>query len=182
MYVPCDYGGPTVQKVVYLHAQPEPIAHYLRLGTLHRHAPHLRGPMPGAGQRMQPYLRETTRRSNHLAHCCPRGLDDTIKNPKAHYLRQRARQFERISHIPEARRTQDFLHHDLANTARTARQAAKLKVSDVALAEMLERTSERLNRMQPVLEDLYQTVGTTPRSASPRRRTGRTEVSASKNR
>ncbi len=25
-----------MQKVVYLHSQPEPIAHYLRLGTLHR--------------------------------------------------------------------------------------------------------------------------------------------------
>jgi hypothetical protein len=112
--------------------------------------------------------------------CCPRGLDDTLNNPKAHYLHQRTKQFERISRIPEARRTQDFLDHELANAARTARQAAKLKVSDFELAEVLQRTSERLDRMQPVLEDLHHTVGAMPRLASPRRRAGRTGASAAR--
>ncbi len=111
--------------------------------------------------------------------CCARGLDDTLNDPKAHYLHQRTKQFTRISRIPDARRTQDFLDHELANAARTARQAAKLKVSDSSLAEMLERTSERLDRMQPILEDLHQTVGTTPRLPSPQRRVGRTGASAS---
>jgi hypothetical protein len=112
--------------------------------------------------------------------CCARGLDDTLNDPQAHYLHQRTKQLARISCIPEARRAQDFLDHELANAARTARQAAKLKVSDSSLTEMLGRTSERLDRMRPVLEDLYQTVGTTPRFPSPRRRVGRTGASASK--
>jgi hypothetical protein len=112
--------------------------------------------------------------------CCPRGLDDTLKNPKAHYLYQRARQFERISRIPEARRTQDFLARDLADAARTARQAAKLKVSDESLAAMLQRTTERLDRMQLILEDLHETTGTHARSASPKQRVRRPGASASK--
>jgi hypothetical protein len=57
-----------------------------------------------------------------------------------------------------------------------------LKVSDDGLAEMLRRTSERLDRMVPLLDDLHQTVGTNSRSASPRRRLGRAGVSASKGR
>jgi hypothetical protein len=114
--------------------------------------------------------------------CCPGGLDDTLKNPKAHYLRQRTKQFERISRVPEVRRVQDFLDKDLADAMRTARQAEKLKVSDQGLAQMLRRTSERLERMFPLLDDLHQTVGTTSRSASPRRRQGRAGVSASKGR
>lgn len=112
--------------------------------------------------------------------CCPGGLDDTLKNPKAHYLYQRAKQFERISRIPEARRTQDFLAKDLGDAARTARQAAKLKVSDERLSAMLQRTTERLDRMQLILEDLHQTIGTHTHSALPRRRVRRVGASASK--
>jgi hypothetical protein len=110
--------------------------------------------------------------------CCPRGLDDTLKDPKAHYLHQRTKQFTRISRIPETRRTRDFLDQELVNIARTARQAAKLKVNDSSLVEMLQRTSERLDRMQLVLEDLHQTVGPTPHAIAPRRRVGRISVSA----
>jgi len=112
--------------------------------------------------------------------CCPRGLDDTLKHPKAHYLHQRAKQFERISRIPEARRTQDFLAKDLADAARTARQAAKLKVTDESLTAMLQRTTERLDRMTLILEDLHETTGTHTRSASPKRRVRRVGASASK--
>jgi hypothetical protein len=112
--------------------------------------------------------------------CCPRGLDDTLRHPKAHYLHQRAKQFERISRIPEARRTQDFLAKDLADAARTARQAAKLKVTDESLTAMLQRTTERLDRMALILEDLHETTGTHTRSASPKRRVRRVGASASK--
>jgi len=83
--------------------------------------------------------------------CCPNGLVDTLKDPKAHFIHQRAKQFERLSRIPEPRRVSDFMGNDLAPTARTAAEAAKLKVADESVGEMLQRTSERLGRMRPIL-------------------------------
>jgi hypothetical protein len=89
--------------------------------------------------------------------CCPRGFDDTIADPKGHYLRQRAWQCEAISRIPEPRRVQHFLDRTLAEADRTARQAAKLRVADAKVKEILEDNARRLDRMRVVLENLQQT-------------------------
>ncbi len=102
--------------------------------------------------------------------CCPRGLDDTLKNPKAHYLRQRFRQVSALSAVPENRRASHFLEKDLAGAERTARQAAKLKIADDGLSEILVRSSERLERMHAVLESLKATMAKEPRSGVPKRR------------
>src|SRR5258708_4444981 len=90
--------------------------------------------------------------------------------------------FQRLGQpiIAEGGRTQDFLAKDLADAARTARQAAKLKVADESLTAMLQRTTERLDRMTLILEDLHETTGTHTRSASPKRRVRRVGASASK--
>ena len=45
--------------------------------------------------------------------CCPHGFEDTIRDPKGHYLRQRAWQCEALSKVPEARRARDFLDNAL---------------------------------------------------------------------
>jgi hypothetical protein len=102
--------------------------------------------------------------------CCLRGLDDTLKNPKAHYLRQRFRQVSAMSAVPENRRAAHFLEKDLASAERIARQAAKLKVGDKGLTEVLVRSSERLERMHAVLESLKATSVNESRSGSPKRR------------
>lgn len=102
--------------------------------------------------------------------CCPRGLDDTLKNPKAHYLRQRFGQVSALSAVPENRRASHFLEKHLAPAERTARQAAKLKVADQGLTDVLVRSSERLERMHAVLESLKATMVDESRSASPKRR------------
>jgi hypothetical protein len=107
--------------------------------------------------------------SCHDRHCCPNGLDDMLKDPKAHYLRQRGRQIADLARVPDSRRIRHFLDQELAPTERAARNAAKLKVADESLVELLTRSSERLEKMHAVLEDLGSTVDGAPRAASPER-------------
>src|SRR5262249_21914821 len=92
--------------------------------------------------------------------CCPRGFDDTIADPKGHYVRQRAWQCDAISRIPEARRVQHFLDHTLADGDRQARQVARLRVADPQLREVLNDNARRIDRMRVVLENLQQTDAT----------------------
>lgn len=96
--------------------------------------------------------------------CCPHGFEDTIKDPKGHYLRQRAWECEAISAVPEQRRPQHFLNKDLAQADRTARQVSKLKVSDASLAQKMLENSRRLDRMRVVLENLERTAASATRS------------------
>jgi hypothetical protein len=86
--------------------------------------------------------------------CCPHGFDDTLKDPKGHFLRQRAKMFESISAVPEAMRVAHFLNHDLKNADRAARQIAKLRIANNALVKRLIGEATRLDRMRPILEGL----------------------------
>ncbi len=61
--------------------------------------------------------------------CCPNGHNDTLKDLKGHYLRQRVKPLERLSRVPESRRINDFLRHDLDPAARIAEKATKLTLS-----------------------------------------------------
>lgn len=90
--------------------------------------------------------------------CCMHGFEDTLKDPKGHYLRQRASQLRILSSVPEQRRVRHFLDTDLAIADRTARQVAKLKVADPQLAKTLRENANRLDRMRDVLEDLHTTM------------------------
>lgn len=91
--------------------------------------------------------------------CCPRGLNDMENDPKAHFLTQRRKQIADIERMPDLRRATHFLDHHLASVDRTARQAAKLRIRDERIAKMLTRTTQRLDRMRTVLEDLDRTLG-----------------------
>lgn len=111
--------------------------------------------------------------SCHDRSCCPNGLSDTLKDPKAHYLRQRSRQIRELSVVPEPRRSQHFLEKELAAAERVARSAAKLKVSGEGLSELLQRSSDRLEKMHAVLEALDGTIAGQPSAAVPPRRQGK---------
>jgi hypothetical protein len=95
--------------------------------------------------------------SCHDRTCCPHGFEDTLKDPKGHYLRQRARELARLSAIPDPLRSQHFLDNTLAHADRTARQIAKLKVTAPEVEQILVKNTERLDRMRAVLEDLNKT-------------------------
>lgn len=102
--------------------------------------------------------------------CCPHGWEDTLRNPKVHYLYQRHKQVQALSRIPEVRRVQHFLDHEMADTNRFSGKAARIRTSDEGLREVLFMSSERLDRMSRVLEELRTTIGDAPRSAAPRSR------------
>jgi hypothetical protein len=120
--------------------------------------------------------------SCHDRSCCPNGLSDTLKDPKAHYLRQRSRQIEELSGVPELRRAQHFLEKELAAAERTARSAAKLKVSDDGLSKVLQRSSLRLEKMHAVLDALNSTITGQPRALVPPRRQAKVSSAASRSR
>jgi hypothetical protein len=102
--------------------------------------------------------------------CCRNGYNDTLKDPKGHYLHQRTKPLERLLRVPEARRVDDFLKRDLDPAARIAETAAKLALADAETTEMLQRARERLARLGPVLRDLDATVGDGPHARAPVRR------------
>ncbi len=98
--------------------------------------------------------------------CCPHGFEDTIRDPKGHYLRQRAGEYNALSKIPELRRSQHFLDKTLSSADRAARQIAKLRLSDEKLSEALVRNASRIDKMRVVLENLQVTEAIGSRSAS----------------
>jgi hypothetical protein len=109
--------------------------------------------------------------------CCAHGWDDTQKDPKGHYLHQRSRQIRAISSIPDLRRASHFLNYELADANRTARKAARLRTADESLRETLIRSSERIEKISTVLEELQKTIGDGSRSVSIRRSTPRRSAS-----
>jgi hypothetical protein len=102
--------------------------------------------------------------------CCATGFDTTIKSPKAHYLHQRHQAISRLAAVPDVLRGQHFLEKDLPPLARIARQAAKLRIDDAPLASTLQKTSERFDRMQGILEELHAKLANSNRSAAPSER------------
>lgn len=91
--------------------------------------------------------------------CCPLGLEDMIRNPKAHFLTQRRKQLKDLEKTHDDRRVTRFLDYHLTAADRTARQAAKLTIDNNAIPKTLQKGSIRLDRMRGVLEDLDQTIG-----------------------
>lgn len=96
--------------------------------------------------------------------CCPHGFEDTLKDPKGHYLRQRASEYASLSAVPELRRTQHFLDTTLSQADRTARQIAKLKLGDEKLLALVTQNANRLDRMRVVLDNLRETEAVSTRS------------------
>ncbi len=96
--------------------------------------------------------------------CCPHGFDDTIKDPKGHFLRQRAAEYAALSAVPELLRTQHFLDTTLASADRSARQIAKLKLADEKLMEVTKHNAQRVDKMRVVLENLKVTEDLASRS------------------
>ena len=89
--------------------------------------------------------------------CCPGGFEDTVRDPRGHYLRQRSIQCEALSSVGDSVRPQHFLDKILTDAERKARQVAKLKVGSDKITEMLEKNATRLERLHSVLDDLNAT-------------------------
>jgi hypothetical protein len=97
-------------------------------------------------------------------HCCANGFESTIKNPKSHYLRQREQGVSRLASVPDVLRGQHFLDKELGTLIRSARKSAKLRVNDPAIRGALIKTSERLDRLEGILDDLHGKLADSVRS------------------
>lgn len=94
--------------------------------------------------------------------CCPHGFDDMKKDPKGHFLRQRAFRCDELSNVPDQMRGNHFLSKVLLDEERRAKHLAKLKVQDPSLSKRLIENADRLDRFSEVLSNLGQTsIGTT---------------------
>lgn len=89
--------------------------------------------------------------------CCPGGFEDTLKEPKGHYLRQRKFQCDALSAVQDQLKPQHFLEKTLTGAYKTARSVSKLRTGDEALAAALTKNALRLERMGDVLENLHKT-------------------------
>lgn len=70
--------------------------------------------------------------------------------------KQRTREIDGLSAVPEQLRVRHFLDVILVSAGRVARAAAKLKV-ERSIGEMLQKNADRLDRLSGVLDDLHKT-------------------------
>ncbi len=110
--------------------------------------------------------------------CCPGGWEDMILNHTTHYLTQTTRRVQELGRVPEMRRADHFLSHQLAPADRVARQALRLRVGDKKIMEKLAFNSRKTDDMRHVFEELRTTVHNLTRSSVPLKRTKRTSVAS----
>jgi hypothetical protein len=108
--------------------------------------------------------------------CCPHGYEDTVKDPKGHFLRQRAFSCDAVSEVPEPVRVRHFLDRDLPEADRRARQIAKLKLPDGKLSAKLIENAKRLDRMRDVLGSPEKLSGSSTRAKGFPTRLRETEI------
>ncbi|MEA2572690.1 MAG: hypothetical protein QOI24_4691 [Acidobacteriota bacterium] len=82
--------------------------------------------------------------------CCPRGSDDTLSNPKRHFLRRRTAEVARLSVLPETLRATRYMEEILRPA--TDRMARATKV-EPALASTRERLDVLRSILGGVLEE-----------------------------
>jgi hypothetical protein len=102
------------------------------------------------------------------AACCAHGSEDMIENPHRHFIIQRSQQIKALSEIPEARRAEHFLLHDLDRSVRSARLASRLKFNDESLTKLFLETKKRLVNLRDPLGDLLSASSSATRSLAPK--------------
>jgi hypothetical protein len=96
--------------------------------------------------------------------CCPHGREDMFENPDAHFIGQRWRQLNDLARVPETRRAERFLLQHLDPATRSARYAARLKIRDEKVRDLVNAARARLERLRDALGDLHSQDGNATRS------------------
>ncbi len=109
--------------------------------------------------------------------CCPR-REDQIEHSDAHMLTRRSRQLEDLSRVPELRRAEHLLLHLIDHVVRSARQCARLKLTDEKVARVVVEAKKRLIRLRDALGDLQDRDGTPTRSGPLSFRGGSSSINA----
>ena len=92
--------------------------------------------------------------------CCPRGSDDTLDNPKRHFLRRRTGEIKRLSALPESLRASRYMEEVL-------RPATDRMAKAVKAEPQLESTRQRLDTLRGVLGAILENEQPTTFSAVP---------------
>ena len=77
-------------------------------------------------------------------HCCPHGSRDMIDHPARHAIYQRAREIERLSHVPQSVRAGQYLNQSVRRVSDAMARIAAFSVSDEDLAEGLRRKQRKI--------------------------------------
>lgn len=70
--------------------------------------------------------------------CCPKGINDTVRHPARHYIKQRSYEIERLSSIPPTLRVSSFVDQ-VRRTSDAVAGVAALKVADEGLTKLLAK-------------------------------------------
>lgn len=97
--------------------------------------------------------------------CCS-DIEDMIENSNSHFIHQRWRQMESLSGVHETRRVDHFLLNHVDPAVRSARQGARLKISDEQVLAAIGKVRTRLMRLRDTLDDLRSTDDPESRSAA----------------
>src|SRR5208283_416834 len=88
--------------------------------------------------------------------CCPNGIEDMAENGHAHFITQRSRQLEQLARVPEGRRAEHFLLHQLDPAIRSARLVARAKFADRAVQKLVDDAKSRLTRLRDAMGALHE--------------------------
>jgi hypothetical protein len=110
--------------------------------------------------------------------CCPQGRDDMVEEAKGHFLNQRNAQIRELSRVPEDRRLDHFLVHQLGSATSVARTLSRLSYADSKIAELVASEKKRLVRMADSMRMLGESSSIENRSLSPMFRGGGSNVIA----
>jgi len=89
-----------------------------------------------------------------------------IESGHVHFLNQRHRQVDDLSGVPEVRRAEHFLLRHLDPAIRSARHAARLKITDEKVFAAVGAAKVRLVRLRDALADLNETGTAETRSCA----------------
>ena len=99
--------------------------------------------------------------------CCAHGLDDMVRNWRAHAVRQAVDSIKALEAVPDQRRARHFLDNEMTNATRLAHQISSLSIADADLSARLKDHSHRMDEMRSTLSNFNEIRGDlAPRAAA----------------
>lgn len=109
----------------------------------------------------------------NMPRCCPNGVQDMIRDPKAHYCFQRRLAVDTLSQVPYSRRADDFVERALRGRVDDARLLARLRIADADTLNVLTRARDRSQRLYDLLSNFHSENDFSAHALSIRDRRGR---------
>jgi hypothetical protein len=93
--------------------------------------------------------------------CC-KDIEAMLKDPEAHYLKQRNNQIRDIERAPSAQRPSRLLDEHVASAERVAKKAARLRSASEPMKKIFAGAEKRIGLMHDVLGNLDHMLGGAP--------------------